>query len=296
MSLGIDLVPYKTCSYDCVYCECGKTTNLTTERQEYVPTEEIIAELQEFLEHKPELDYITFSGSGEPTLHTGIGRIVEYLKSNFSKYKIALLTNGSLLFDRDLQNSIRAVDLIMPSFDAYSNKVIQSINRPAQKFDRDRYIAGFKEFFKKYQGRVEVEVFIAKGVNDDAEEIRKIDNFLSDIDVDMIQLNTLDRPGTDEWVQAVSKEELKTVKGYFKNNPAEIIAKFKSRKKSKAYSSDIKAKILETISRRPCTAQDMVDVLGLHLNEVNKYLDVLAREGKISTKKQDRGIFYSKKS
>jgi len=295
VSLGIDLVPYKTCSYDCVYCECGKTTNLTFNRKEYVPTDEIIKELNNFLQSNPELDYITFSGSGEPTLHTGIGIIAKFLKSNYPQYKIALLTNGSLLYDEEVQDAIMNIDLIMPSFDAFSDKVISKINRPAPKFNREKYIEGFKEFFAKYSGKVKVEVFVAKGVNDCREEIEKIDEFLGDFNVDAIQLNTLDRPGTEDWVKPVSRNELEQIRKYFKKNTVKIIAKFHSRKQSKAYSSGIKAKILDTISRRPCTAQDLCNVLGLHINEINKYLDMLSEEDEVRTKKLQRGTFFSKK-
>ncbi|MBS3741056.1 MAG: radical SAM protein [Candidatus Cloacimonetes bacterium] len=292
VSLGIDLVPYKTCTYDCVYCECGKTTNLTIKRKEYVPTNEILQELEDFLKKEPELDYITFSGSGEPTLHIGIGRIVDFLKTKYAQYKIALLTNGALLYDKNVQNAIMDVDLIMPSFDAYSSGIITEINQPANEFDAEQYRKGFKEFFDRYEGNVNVEVFIVKGINDNKEEIKKIDDFLSTINIDMIQLNTMDRPGTENWVESVSREELNMIKRYFTHNNVEVIAKFTSRKKSKAYDSDIKSRILETISRRPCTAQDLATALGLHINKINKYLDVLAAENEVNTKKLKRGTFY----
>lgn len=295
ISLGIDLVPYKTCTYDCVYCECGKTTNLTDQRKEYVPTNEILKELENFLKNYPELDYITFSGSGEPTLHSKIGIVVNFLKTKYPQYKTALLTNGALLYDENVQNDIMAIDLIMPSFDAFSAKIISEINRPATEFDAKKYRKGFREFFEKYKGEVKVEVFVVKGINDTGEEMQKIDVFLSEIGIDVIQLNTLDRPGTEEWVEPVNKEKLKKLKQYFENNKVEVIAKFKSRKKSNAYASNIKERILKTIRRRPCTAKDLTDVLGLHMNEINKYLDILTEEEEIITKNLARGTFYYSK-
>ena len=133
ISLGVDLVPHKTCSLNCIYCECGRTTNLTIERKAYVPTETVLAELKTFLEPKPKLDYITFSGAGEPTLHSGIGEIVKFLKTNFPNYKIALLTNGTLFYQPELIKEVKSIDLILPSLDAASDLVFRKLNRPFPK-------------------------------------------------------------------------------------------------------------------------------------------------------------------
>ena len=125
VSLGIDLVPYKTCTLDCVYCECGKTTNLTLERREYVPTDEILSELNEYLKNSPDPDYITFSGSGEPTLHCGIGEIINFLKQNYQEYKVAVLTNGTLLYRKEVRDEVKNADLIIPSIDCVSGEVFK---------------------------------------------------------------------------------------------------------------------------------------------------------------------------
>ena len=130
LSLGIDPIPYKTCSFDCVYCECGATTKLTAARKEYIPVDEIISELDSFLSSNPTLDYITFSGSGEPTLNIGIGRVISYLKKNFSQYKIAVLTNSSLFSDPEVREELLLADVIMPSLDAVSENVFQKITDP----------------------------------------------------------------------------------------------------------------------------------------------------------------------
>lgn len=141
-SLGIDLIPYKTCSLNCVYCECGKTTDLTFERKEYVPTERVIEELDDYLKTEPELDYITFSGSGEPTLHNGIGEIIKFLKENYPQYQLALLTNSTLLNDEKLQDEIKKLDLIVPSLDAVSEDVFQKINRPVEGLSAQKIVQG----------------------------------------------------------------------------------------------------------------------------------------------------------
>ena len=142
ISLGIDLLPFKTCSLDCIYCECGKTKNLTDQIQEYVPTEEVISELQVFLTDKPKLDVITFAGSGEPTLHSGIGQIIKFLKKNFPEYKICVLTNGTLLYQKKVRQSILDADIIIPSLDAVSKEVFEKIAKPAEGITPEKLIEG----------------------------------------------------------------------------------------------------------------------------------------------------------
>ena len=129
ISLGLDLVPHKTCSLNCIYCESGKTTNLTIERKEYIPTAVLISELTTFLKTKPKLDYITFSGAGEPTLHSDIGTIVTFIKKNYPDYQLALITNGTLFYLSKLRREVKPVDLILPSLDAVSEKTFKRINR-----------------------------------------------------------------------------------------------------------------------------------------------------------------------
>jgi len=135
ISLGIDLVPYKTCTANCVYCECGKTTNLTIERKEYIPTDEILNELDVYLKQAPDLDYITFSGSGEPTLHSKIGEIINFLKKNYPQYKVAVLTNGTLLFHKELRDELKNADIIKPSLDAGSDEIFKKIKRPHENLN-----------------------------------------------------------------------------------------------------------------------------------------------------------------
>ena len=133
LSLGIDLLPYKTCSMDCVYCECGATTNLTCERREYFPTSQVIQELEEVLAKHQKIDYVTFSGVGEPTLHSGIGTIIRHIREAHPELKICLLTNASLLNDEQLVKEIAPVDLIVPSMDGSNDEELYRINRQAAR-------------------------------------------------------------------------------------------------------------------------------------------------------------------
>ncbi len=129
MSLGVDIIPHKTCSLDCVYCECGKTTNLTVKRKEYIPAGEVINELSIYLKDNPKLDYITFSGAGEPLLNDSIDKIIDFIKDNYD-YKTAILTNSSLFYDNSIIDKILRADLIKASLDAATEKIFKKINRP----------------------------------------------------------------------------------------------------------------------------------------------------------------------
>ena len=291
-SLGVDLVPYKVCSMDCVYCEVGKTTVHTNTRKEYVSTEEVIAELNEYLSTDPELDYITFSGAGEPTLHKDFGKIVTYIKSKFPKYKLALLTNSSLFHEAILREETMQVDLILPSLDAVTESNFNKINRPTSELTIDKIIQGLIDLSGNFQGIIWLEVFIIPGINDTKEELTKMKEIFQKIQPDEIQLNTLDRPGTESWVKPATRLELEKVKSALSPLPVTIIAKYKSRKQLSSYLTDVENTILSTIQRRPCTEEDLIAVTGLHRNTVNKYISELLQENKIIAEKQDRGLFF----
>ncbi len=289
VSLGIDLVPYKTCTVNCIFCECGKTTNLTIDRKEYVPTDEILKELNAYLKQSPDLDYITFSGAGEPTLHSRIGEIINFLKKNYPKYKVAVLTKGTLLFHKELRCEIKNADLIIPSLDAGSDEIFKKINRPHESLDLNKIIDGLIEFRKEFHGEIWLEVFIVPGLNDTNDELRKIKNAIEKIKPDRVQLNTLDRPGTENWVMPAKKEDIEKIASFLN---AETIANFKPRKKIESFSKDIEDNVISTLRRRPCTARDLSEILGVHLNEINKYIQVLIEAGKINSKESERGTFF----
>ncbi len=292
VSLGIDLVPLKVCSLNCVYCEVGKTTLLTTERKEYVKTEEIYNELKHYLSMKPELDYITFSGAGEPTLHSKLGEILNFIKTNYPQYKTALLTNSTLFKDEKVVNEVLNFDLILPSLDCVSEECFLKLNRPARNLKSYDVVEGLINLKKKFKGEIWLEVFFVPGLNDNEKEIMLIKSELEKIQPNKIQLNTLDRPGTASWVKPLPKEELEEIRNKLTPLPVEIIAKFKSRKKIKSFDEDIQKQILEAIKRRPLTDEDLSNMLSMHINEVNKYLSELLKNNIITTSRSQRGIFF----
>lgn len=292
MSLGIDLVPKKVCALNCVYCEVGETTKLTTDRMEYIKYDKIISELQQFMSSRPKIDYITFSGSGEPTLNSRIGEVLAYVKQNYPDVKTAILTCGALLSSPQLRTEILEADVILPSLDAATQAIFNKINRPNPNLSIDTYIKGLIDFRKEYKGQIWLEVFLLKGYNDTPEELGLIKEAILKIEPDIVQLNTLDRPGTVEGLIAMTKNELQKIKDYWDISDVEIIASAAQRTDIDSYNTDIEGTILATIARRPCTLDDLNQILGIHVNEINKYLGALELNKKIKSTTLKRGVFY----
>ncbi len=290
LSLGVDLVPHKTCTLNCVYCECGKTTNLTTAREEYVPVGDVTAELDHYLASEPDLDYITFSGSGEPTLHSGLGTVIDYLKDNYPDYKVCLLTNGTLFTDTALRKEVLRADLIIPSLDAACSEAFNQVNRPDEELNCDEIIEGLVSLRHEYKGLMIIEVLIIPGINDTSEELKSLKETLEKIKPDLIQIGTLDRPGTEEWVEAAPEEKLREIADYLGN--AELIGAFKQEHRVSSIKSLQTNRILNTLRRRPCTVSDLQQALSLRPAEVQKYLNLLQSRGLIETEKKERGTFF----
>ncbi len=292
ISLGVDLVPHKTCSLNCIYCECGKTTNLTNIRKEYYPIDEIIKELDSFLKDNQQLDYITFSGGGEPTLNNKLGEIVKFLKKNYPQYKTALLTNSTLLYDKKLHNEIIDINIVLPSLDAVFNKSFNLINRPCNSIKNKKVIKSLINFSKKYKGKIWIEIFIVPGINNSDNELKLFKKILYKINPDLIQLNSLDRPGTEKTTKKATYDELNRIKNLLYPLPVEIIANFNSNTRTVFEKNNIENKILSLLERRPCTVEDLVNISGLNINEINKFLKLLIDNNKILLSNQKRGIFY----
>ena len=292
ISLGVDLVPMKTCTLNCIYCECGESTNLTLERKEYVPFTTVKKELSLYFENNPVPDYITFSGSGEPTLNSRIGDVLNFIKNYIHDIPVALLTNGTLFSQKQVREDIKAATVIIPSLDAATEKVFRKINRPSPHLKVDKIIEGLIQLRKEYRGKLWLEIFIVPGMNDTEQELTALKQAIDKIEPDQIQLNTLDRPGPVPTLRAATRQELEHVIDFWQIENAAIIADVPEHKESFPYRKDTASAILGTIARRPCTLKDPSDILGLHTGEVKKYIDSLQTDKKIKVVKQKRGLFY----
>jgi wyosine [tRNA(Phe)-imidazoG37] synthetase (radical SAM superfamily) len=295
ISLGVDLVPKKVCTLNCVYCEVGKTTNLTLHRDEYISYTEVVKELTHYFKNNPDPDFITFSGSGEPTLNSRLGDVLQFIKKQKPNIPIAVLTNGTLMYDKKVRDELLDADVVLPSLDSALDLSFKRINRPEKHLDLNKIIQGLVDFRKEFKGKIWLEIFILPEYNNTQEDYNALKNAIEKLTPDSVQLNTLDRPGVVANLHPSSKDELQEIVDLWRIPNVEIISSASSRKDVQSYQGDIESTILQTISRRPCTTDDLTQILNLHINELNKYLDVLESDGKIESETLERGIFYKKR-
>jgi wyosine [tRNA(Phe)-imidazoG37] synthetase (radical SAM superfamily) len=292
ISLGIDIIPYKTCTLDCIYCECGKTTNITTERQGFFNPEVILAQIQNYLEgNAPYIEYITLSGSGEPTLNKDIGVIIRGIK-RITNIPIAVITNGTLLYKKEVRNDVGLSDLVLPSLDAISTPVFKNLNQPHKDLGLETIIEGLETFRKEFKRKIWLEVLIVKGVNDGKDELNGLYKQIKKIAPNKVQLNSIDRPPAYGEVSAVDIEVLENIQNSWKNLPVEIIKRIRKREEIASFNKNFESSLLNTINRRPLTIEDLEALTGKNRLEIFKYIDVLERERKIKPKIVDNKIFY----
>ncbi|CCK82142.1 radical SAM protein [Desulfobacula toluolica] len=292
ISLGVDLVTHKTCSLDCIYCECGKTTRLTMEQKEYVRFKDVKKELDHFWQHNDDPDYITFSGAGEPTLNSKLGQVIGYIKDKKPHINVAVLTNSTLFFDPTVRHALLKADLVVPSLDAVSDKAFARINRPGKTLDTKEIVKGIEAFAKEYKGKIWLEIFILPGINDSTSDLLLLKEAVQKIQPNLVQINTLDRPGTLAGIKPASRSELERAIQIIGFPNSQIIAKVDKNIRAHIQRENIKAAIVETIHRRPCTKQDLLKILGVEKEVINNHLTILEQEGKIVGKTQERGVFY----
>lgn len=292
-SLGVDLVPYKVCSFNCVYCEVGTTTRKTIHRKDFFPPSKVEDELVQFLTPAPVLDYITLSGSGEPTLSRSLGRILRFVKTRFPRYPVAVLTNGSLLWDTTVQKQLLAADVVLPTLSTVDEDTFQKIHRPAPELSIEQIIRGLEEFRNVYHGEIWIEVFLIPGVNMDPGSLVALSSQIRKIRPEKVHLNTLDRPGTEPWVRPASREELAKA-GRLMNLPwLEPIRAISYGSSTSSSFDDPAAAIREILKRRPSTVVDLAAATGMHLQEIGKILKGMSEDPRLSTTHEERGIFYS---
>jgi wyosine [tRNA(Phe)-imidazoG37] synthetase (radical SAM superfamily) len=259
-SLGVDLTPRKVCSFDCIYCQVGRTTRKTTEREQFTAAADIVAEVRQKLKTVPRPDFITLSGSGEPTLHAGIGQIIDGVKQ-ITDVPVAVMTNGSLFYDPEVRRACLHADLILPTLDAGDEETFQAINRPAAGLTLARVAEGLETLRREYRGQIWLEVFLVEGVNSSPEQVRKIGAIAERIQPDRIQLNTAVRPTAEPDVKALSEAAL-TELAKLLGPKAEVIADFRRPQEAPAFESR-GAEVLDMIRRRPVTVADIAAGLGI---------------------------------
>lgn len=273
-SLGVDLVPFKTCSYDCIYCQLGCSTCKTIQRKQWVPLDEVVTELKTRLSSQP--DYITLSGSGEPTLFSRTGELIDSIKA-MTNIPVAVLTNGSLLWQAEVRRELMNADLVIPSLDGGDEAMFQAINRPCDDLSFEKMLEGLIDFRREFRGQYWLEVMFLAGHNAVRAEARKLADCAGLIKPDRIQLNTATRPPAEDYAVTVAQYRLAELAAMFTPS-AEVIADFRGLHQRREFVAG-RQSVLELLQRRPCSVDDIADGLGMHKNEVLKYV------GELSTKK-----------
>ncbi len=288
-SLGIDVVPRKTCTYNCVYCQLGPTTFQTLQREEYVSVAEIIAEIKDFLADGGEADYLTFSGSGEPTLHSKLGEMIVQTK-RLTQIPIAVLTCGALMADPEVRADLRHADVVLPSLDAALPKTFHALNRPHGKLHLSEVIEGLKKFRKEYTGQIWLEIMLVKDVNDGEEEVALFRQAIAEIAPDKVQLNTVVRPPAQSETRALTPAELESIRAAL-GNSAEIIA---PRIEASKYVLDqnLVPQLLSVLAQHPLTLTEVSEHLQCRHEIVWWLMQALLEEGVIEVRKHMGKKFY----
>ena len=292
LSLGVDIVPFKVCPLDCIYCQLGPTTAKSIKRRDYVPVDAVLAELKRKLSQGVKADFITISGSGEPTLNSNLGQIIEGIKK-LTNIPVAVLTNGVLFTDQSVRSDCARADVVLPSLDAGDEDTFQRINRPCKEIcSINRLIDGLSKFRDEFSGQIWLEVFLIEGVNTGSEQLSEIKAAIERIRPDKIQLNTAVRPTTLNGVKRLEPERLKAIAGEFFDDMVEIVADFSRQ----CHGGEIEKRaedVLSILKRRPCTMNDICSGLGIHRNEVLKYISHFKEQGTVESTRKDGKVFYT---
>jgi wyosine [tRNA(Phe)-imidazoG37] synthetase (radical SAM superfamily) len=303
LSCGIDIVPFKVCTLDCIYCQLGKTVQTTIERKEYIPVESVLAELKEALSEGLAADYITIAGSGEPTLNSRLGNLIDGIKK-LTNIPVAILTNGTLLHRKDVRDDCLKADVVMPSLDAGDEQTFQRINRPNGVISIEKLISGLCKFRKEFTGRIWLEVFLVEGINTADEQITKIKDAIELINPDKVHLNTAVRPTADLNITRLSAEKLRQIADRL-GPKSEVVAEFSTASSNILNESKIEdvpghhavmnrktQALLSMLKRRPCSLNDICSGLGINRNEAIKSISNLQNRGIIQTEEKDGTVFF----
>jgi len=296
LSMGIDIMPAKVCNFNCIYCEVGATTRLTCDRKEYVPTKAILAEIDDFLLRKETAripDVYTVTGSGEPTLHSGVGRIIRYLKEQTDK-PVAILTNGSLMHCAEVREGLATADIVVPSLDAARAESFRKINRPAWCVDMETVIKGLERFSLDFSGQIWLEILLVKDVNDSPADIGALIQAVDRIAPDRVQLNTVARPPLEDNALPISSSEMAVIAkqiGERFNGPVDIPMDFVTRRADTA-EPVLQNEIIQILKRRPCTAADVCEALGQAPDSMHALLKQLEYDERISSVSHNGKRYY----
>jgi wyosine [tRNA(Phe)-imidazoG37] synthetase (radical SAM superfamily) len=287
-SLGVDLIPFKTCTMNCRFCQLGDSTCARSERGEYVPLDAVLAELAHWKKEGGSADHITLAGSGEPTLHLGFGEVLQWIKLNTTSPSV-LLTNGSLLHIPEVRAAAALADKVKVTLSAWDEESFREIHHPAEGVTFKQLIDGERAFRSVFSGELSIEVFVVEGMNSTPSAIRKIAALAETVQPDRIDLNTAVRPPADSHVQAVSADVLTELATLF-SPPAQITASFKAQASPSLEISP--AAVLSLIQRHPATAAQLALDYNIPESDVLEILDGMVAAGSLECEERDAAFYY----
>lgn len=288
-SLGIDIVKPKSCTLDCVYCQLGSQNAIGTQRSRYYEPDVVEEALAKCLDGIDQLDYITFAGSGEPTLSIDMGRYISFLDSNYPEFNIAVLTNSTLLHDDNVIEELRPVELIVPSLDASNPEQFKRINRPHPSVDFSRIISGLVKLRSKFDGELRLEIMLIAGVNDDDESLRRFAEIARKVKPDKIDINTPVRPPAEAWVKVPDAERIMRAEEILNGR---TITKANSDGRKLEYLDELSNYMLSLLERRPETRENISEITNLPTTMIDKHIMKLIKLNKIYKKIIDGNVFY----
>lgn len=288
-SLGVDILPFKTCSFDCVYCQLGRAGKKQVRRARYFSGPEVLAQIQRALAGAGRVDHITFSGSGEPTLNTLLGPLIREIK-RLTPTPVAVLTNAAHLGLEPVRRALRSADVVVPSLDAATAAAFRRVNRPEPSVRIEDVIAGLEKFRKGFPGEIWLEIMLVKGANDSAQDIAALKRAIARIRPDRVQLNTVVRPPAETWARPLGRRELERIRKEL-GGPAEVVVDFRKRPRRTA-AGNLDGKILAMVERRPVTVGDMAAGLGATAVEVRRGLRSLLRRGRVRAVRHKGTSYY----
>jgi len=287
-SLGVDLVPFKTCSFDCLFCEVGCTTQLTLQRGEYVPTEEILGELQTWFAVDGQADVVTLAGSGEPTLHSRFGEIIDTIH-RLGELPVVLLTNSSLLYRPDVREQAARADVVKVSLSAWDTTSFAAVNQPDSDLSFDALLCGLQLFRKEFPGQLRLEVMLLSGINATRDQVARVARLAQSFRPDIVELNTVVRPPAHSDADAVPVSELEMLADLFEPC-ALVIAPFSRSTDQDTVSS--RDTVLAMLSRRPCTLNDVSSSLLVSMVQAQEWIAELIAAGEIVEQVEGDRTFY----
>jgi wyosine [tRNA(Phe)-imidazoG37] synthetase (radical SAM superfamily) len=290
-SLGVDILPFKTCTLDCVYCQLGSSSRTTVRRKAFFDPKEVLAHVQGAIASGARIDHITFSGSGEPTLNRSIGGIIRGIKK-MTDIPVAVLTNATLLSRTDVREALRAADVVVPSLDAATPGMFRRVNRPHRSLSLSRTLKGLAEFRRRYKGEIWLEIMLVKGMNDSPAHVRKLKEAIAAIRPDRVQLNTVVRPPAVKSAGPLNAAEMEKIREAI-GVGCEVTVDFPKTAQVSSHGG-LEAAIPAMVRRRPVTAEDIAASLGRDRASVRKALESLESAKKISRASFKGKTFFSK--